>query len=120
MKRDLDLVRAILLLVEEKEDCRAKVFAAGQATDAELYHVQLLLDAELLKEVGTVRSSQKRKVQLTWQGHDYLDAVRDDQVWNRTKEAIRETSGSTALELVKLVAIGFAKTKIAKHTGIEI
>jgi hypothetical protein len=58
--------------------------------------------------------------ELTWLGHDYLDAVRDEGIWHKTKKAVSETGGSATLEIVKALALGFVKKKIAQHTGIEI
>ncbi|KIC40124.1 hypothetical protein RA27_14925 [Ruegeria sp. ANG-R] len=56
---------------------------------------------------------------ITWAGHDYLDSVRDKGIWEKTKRALVETGGSASLEVVKILAIGFAKTKLSKHTGVE-
>jgi len=57
---------------------------------------------------------------MTSQGHDYLDAIRNDGIWQRTKEAVAETGGSAALEIIKAVALGLVKQKLEKHTGIEL
>jgi hypothetical protein len=120
VKRNLDLVREILIEVESKNDGRSLVFEAGQVSKEKWHHVQLALQAGLLREVGAVPSAQRKKVHLTWEGHDYLDAIRDEGIWAKTKAAVAETGGSATLEVIKAVAVGFVKKKISQHTGIEI
>jgi len=49
-----------------------------------------------------------RADRLTWQGYDFLDAVRSDAVWSKTKSTIAATVGSASLEVVKAVAVSIA------------
>ncbi|MCU9839856.1 DUF2513 domain-containing protein [Ruegeria sp. WL0004] len=120
MKRDLDLIREILLEVEAKSDGRSMVYEYNNLSVEKRHHIDLLLGANLLNEVGAVRSSAKKKVHLSWEGHDYLGAIRDKGVWEQTKKAVSETGGSATLEIFKSLAVGFAKKKISQHTGIDI
>ena len=41
---------------------------------------------------------------MTSYGHDYLDNVRDDTIWNETKQKINGVASSVSLEIVKSVA----------------
>ena len=56
---------------------------------------------------------------LSWQGHDFLDSIRDPEVWNKTKKGAAAAGGFT-FDLLKDLAKGFIKTKIEEHTGIKI
>ena len=116
----MEIVRSILLAVEARNDGHSYVYEATSVTSPEWHHVNLLIKAGLLNEVGVTRSSDRRKVHLTWEGHDYLDAVRDEGIWAKTKNAVAETGGSATLEVLKALATGFLKKKISQHTGIEI
>jgi hypothetical protein len=49
---------------------------------------------------------------LTWPGHDLLDAIRNDTVWESTKTQVKKTVGSASLEVVKAVAEGITKTML--------
>lgn len=53
---------------------------------------------------------------MTWEGYDYLDAIRSPQVWNKAKEAISMAVGDTSLSVVKqtcsMVAMGLIKVKL--------
>ena len=50
---------------------------------------------------------------LTWAGHDYLDAVRDPKVWQKTKDAT-EKVGSWTFEIVKELAKSFVTEELRK------
>lgn len=62
-----------------------------------------LVDAELIETSlhGIVGSVVKR---LTWQGHEFLDSVRSDTVWNHTKEKVVKSGGSWTVSLLMQVA----------------
>ena len=52
-------------------------------------------------------------------GHEYLDAIRDDEVWRRTKDGAHAV-GSFSLEVLGTLARGLVREKICRHTGIEV
>jgi hypothetical protein len=47
---------------------------------------------------------------LTWEGHEFLDAIRSDTVWQKTKKAFSEQGVSMTFELVAHVAKEMAAT----------
>ena len=117
MKRNQDYLRQLLFEFEAQPDWLIVVFNAINANAEQrerLYHVQLLRDAGLVTEVG--RSTYR----LTNSGHDYIEAIRDEGIWSKTKTAVAETGGSATLEIIKSLAMGFLKSKIEKHTGIAL
>lgn len=57
---------------------------------------------------------------LTSQGHDYLDAIRDQGIWAKTKDVVAKTGGSATLEIVKALATGLLKKQISERTGIDL
>ena len=76
----------------------------------------------LMRDAGWIegRDANVGLFRVTNTGHDYLEAVKDVGIWNQTKAAIATTGGSATLEVAKALAIGFLKTKLSKHTGIEL
>jgi hypothetical protein len=90
MKRNLDLIRKILIDVEgggyasdpTGGASRIGDLPIGGDTDHDVITYHLLL----LEEAGYVRvrsdddddDDRSKLVRLTWQGHDYLDKIRDD------------------------------------------
>lgn len=53
---------------------------------------------------------------LTWSGHEYLDAMRDDTIWKNAKKTILDKTTSWTFEPVK-----HALTKvIAEKVGLQL
>ena len=134
MKRDLELQRKLLIEIEESTDEFGLQFVSQTLLDAGGYpegHLEAgrpmshsdEYNLEKLFEAGYVSRQyfgEFTGFKLTHSGHDFLDSVREAGIWESTKEALSETGGSAAIEVVKAIAIGFAKKKIQTHTGIEI
>jgi len=117
MQRDDEYIRKILFQMEEDEKPFQLVVLrlAPSAEEAKhWYHIQLLLDYGYAERIG------RDSVRLTAQGHDYLNSIRDETIWRRTRAAVADTGGSATLEILKQLAQGFLKKKIAEHTGLEL
>ena len=107
MKRDIELARAILLAVEAEPtvwlDGLPKVKGARRAEIE--YHVILLCDAGLLvaDRSADSQSSAGRcaRVRLSWDGHEFLEAARNEVLWKKAINAARGTTGGVAIELVR-------------------
>ena len=103
MKRDLDLVRKILLDIEAPAAgsghagwARASGEGNGSEPEALHYHVQLLHDAGLIVADELV-PGQWWPERITWEGHEFLDLARDDARWNEVTPArFEKPSGSAA------------------------
>lgn len=115
MRRDLDLIREILLAVEAngpgvQADCLD--FHREREDDLTIaatgYHVDLMLDAGFV--VGQTYASNGTAyldwdiARLTHDGADYLDSVRDPEVYRQTKKGLAKVGGSASLSVVKEVA----------------
>ena len=46
---------------------------------------------------------------MTWEGQNFLAAIRNEKVWERLKKAIREKGGSIPFEVLKELAIKYAR-----------
>ncbi len=145
MKRDMDLVRELLLALENAS--AAVDLTADFGQDAKnlgvegdpaiiRHHFDILEDAELIKVSGMydgqpafmkgqllqdamLRGSVIRSVRLTWQGHEFLDAVRDPEIWRKTKGGAAEAKGFT-FDLLRDLAKGLIKKQIEEYTGVEL
>jgi hypothetical protein len=120
MERDLELIREILLRLDQNTADKDWLTTAGfpeASRDAVAYHVELLEEAGLAEAaIGLVEAAARpatgvyfRVERLTREGHDFLDAVRNDAVWDRTKETLRSKGLSFAFEIVKSVATSVAR-----------
>ena len=112
MKRDLDLTRKILEQVEEKSEGMGgvEIDIPGQSAQDVSYHVMLLNEAGFLTAVDLSDKGglDWRPITLTWPGHEFLDAVRNDTVWRKIKETVKDKGGSIPFEILKTLAIQFA------------
>lgn len=122
MKRDMDLVRKLLLATEKAEepfDPRNSEKFENYIDNVLGYHVDLLkghelIDADIVKAFGGA-IVQCTINGLTWDGADYLDAIKDEHIWKRTKGVIKKAVGSTTIGLIKETAILVAKKAIEQH-----
>ena len=109
MKRDMDLIRHLLLKAEASDG----TFSVHG--NLETYQVEQMIDAGLIDgrvshEIGaTARQSFIHR--LTWEGHDFLDAARDETLWSKAKEKFLKPSASFTFEILK----GWLKSEITKH-----
>lgn len=110
MKRDMDLVRKILLEIEEKYVSTAiyGLEVEGYDTAAVAYHCKILHDAGLISDYNANYGDDEIDYfsvgSLTWDGHDYLDKVRDDTLWAKTKDTIVQKGLPLILDTIKTVS----------------
>ncbi|MER2510405.1 MAG: DUF2513 domain-containing protein [Amaricoccus sp.] len=128
MRRNPDLERAILLAVEafdpDKDPEIDLTGFSGHSDRQVSYQVSLLAEAGLLKACELPDTEDGDRIwcvpqRLTMAGHEYLDAVRDDEVWRRTKDGARAV-GSFSLEVLGALARGMIRDKLRQYLGIEL
>ena len=158
MKRNLDLMRSILLRIEKHHSAWVQIATRydGWIADEECYFWEVLRGSngdeiftdhiervpmtadekasiDLLADAGFLTFSEdssnpnltpdeisEKYVRITNAGHDYLDAVRNEGIWKRTKGAVIEQGGNATLEIVKALATGFLRKQIEERTGIKL
>ncbi|MDJ0850322.1 MAG: DUF2513 domain-containing protein [Myxococcota bacterium] len=102
MKRDMDLVREILLKLESLRDPE-EVFGGENFAErdfAELYgHLEIMKDAGLI-DFENISASGQCIGRLTWAGHEFLDQARDPERWQKAKSIMRGV-GSMSFEILK-------------------
>lgn len=120
MKRDMDLVRLLLIEAEASEGPLDALTLSCDAygPQAIAYHVEMmaahgLVDASLDRAWGgtPVRCAVNA---LTWDGADFLDAIRDDGIWEKTKRTVRKVADSVTLESLKYAAVTLTNSLIAQ------
>lgn len=117
MRRDDDLVRQILLTIEESSDTLSvNRMSIAQASREEIvYHLQLLDDAGFIEAKFLCGDNVVLEVlinRLTWAGHEFLDAVRDDTTWATAKSRVASTVGSASLQILQAVATSIIMAKL--------
>jgi hypothetical protein len=105
MKRDMDLARKILLEIEAHPEPYEVGIKFEGITEKEIfYHIKLLYQAGLIeaREESEFGSSGWSVDCLTWAGHEFLDASRDETRWEKAKNLIFQKGGSLSFELLKI------------------
>lgn len=132
MKRDMDFVRDLLFQIEDgqklfntlpKSQAAALGLSADEAIDDELA-AKLEQHLELLESAGFAEFHRSGggawfNPKLTWTGHEFLDNVRDKDIWEQAKTGV-ENVGGAGLDLLSQLAKGLIKTQLEKHTGVKI
>lgn len=130
MKRDLSLCRELLLKLE-----------AAQASPTAVYHFplgddeiavegwsddQISYNLARMHEAGFFAEHSDTTVEggfifsgISWTGHEYLDAVRDPERWQKTKTGAKAVGGLT-FGLAKDLALAIAKSEVSSKLGIHM
>lgn len=130
MKRDMDLIRELLLRLESLpvrpggvvliSGRDQELAVEGRSPDEVDYHLSLIKEASFIECPGSGsldgRISFRR---LTWHGHEFLDAIRDPEIWRKTKDSAKK-AGSTAIDFMWSVAKDIAKAELKRHIGIDL
>lgn len=120
MKRDMDLVRAILLIAENHEDeyLQPTDFRRGlseQFPDSQWSSEKLAVHVKLLEEAGLVDAKFHTggesffDLRLTWEGHEFISDARDPGVW----ENVKSKAGDSSFTLLKQILVEVAKSVLS-------
>ena len=109
MKRDLELIRLLLLEVEKNEnptravDVNIQGFAAVEIA----YHLKLLRDAGFIvaKDDSTETEMKYRPKSLTWDGHEFLGATRNNSVWRQVTVKLKDAGIEAPVSVIQQLAI---------------
>lgn len=124
MKRDLEVIRAILLALESQTDNTGLTAnrLPGLPTDLVNYNLTLLIDERLVRGTITRNSAQPTGGpayghRLEWAGHDLLDAIREPAVWAETTRRVTEF-GAFTIGMVREIAMAIAARELAGRAGL--
>jgi Hypothetical protein (DUF2513) len=122
MKRDIDFIRHLLFDIERHgADCSIEVLRNGSSPDTDhrtQYHVRLLVDAGLAKEVEHT-SAGAPCVRLTNAGHEFVELSRNDLRWREAKWFVQEQTGGLSIAVLRAVLTKWAVDAIARTERIR-
>lgn len=96
MKRDMDLVRQILLTVENHDQGYApeSLLIDGYTEEQIGYHCYLLVQAGLAEGVVNTPleapSPSAILLNLTWQGHEFAASAQSPTIWSQAKDVMHK------------------------------
>ena len=110
MKKDMDLCRKILFKIEELYiDTALLNFQLEKYDNLQIaYHCKILNEDGLIDYYNAQYADNSLYFfsvgSLTWEGHDFLDKIREDTTWNNVKKIIKDKALSFTLEIAKTIA----------------
>jgi hypothetical protein len=119
----MELVVKILEHLNEREEISViqDLSIDGYSRDAVAYHVRRMHEAGLLDaEVITSSTTPTRLINvlpfgLSWEGHEFLDAVRHKGVWAKLKTKAKDLGGDLPFTLLKELALVTLRTEMGLH-----
>lgn len=114
MRLNQECVRSVLLTLEEintpvrptmLNDLLDSPGLTDYSEDDVIYTVQTLIYANFIdaKPLRTFDSIDYMIYSITWEGHQFLDTIRDEKVWRETKN-VAKTFTSASLEILSKIA----------------
>ena len=113
MKRDMELVRLILLKIEEEYHSTAlyNLKIDGYDTETTAYHCKILHEAGLISDYDSQYADGEiwsfGVGPLTWEGNDFLDRIRDSSQWKKVKDTITQKGLPLVIETIKTISSAF-------------
>ena len=121
MKRDLELVRKLLIYLEEKHDPAhrrsADISIEGYSPEQIGYHLRLLFQAGFIHGEAIRSSTSERLIdvipfELTWDAHEFLDASRSETTWKKVAKQAGQNIGSIPFEILKALLLAEARRQV--------
>lgn len=118
MKRDMELIRKIVLAVEDGPNGYAPDdLCLGSYTPEQIaYHAYLLIDGGLAKGAITTHMGSSgpsaQVTSLTWEGHDFADKSRDETLWRKAMAIVQEKGGTVTIEILKDLLAKLARANL--------
>ncbi len=115
MKRDMELIRKILLVIEEQyiDVALYNIEVDGYDLKTVAYHCKILYDVGFIDDYGGSYGDNELQNfgvgSLTWEGHEFLDAARDDKRWKNAMSTVKEKGGAITIDILKQLLIQLMK-----------
>jgi hypothetical protein len=104
LKRDMDLVRELLIQITDNN-----LLPHEEWSDGVIYHLKMLSDVGYIKGIAFMQAYQgliaaPSNPQLTWPGHEFLDTIKSQTVWDKIKNVIKDKGVDLSVEAIKIAA----------------
>ncbi|MGI1827812.1 DUF2513 domain-containing protein [Ligilactobacillus salivarius] len=126
MKLNPDCIRDILLAVEDTSsygkiissfELYKSTSLSNYSENEILYHVRQLAWSKMLEQTDFYLDNSFSILDLSPQGHEFLNNIRSDDNWNKTKEFSTKI-GSLAVSTLQSVASSIISISIQKYLGL--
>lgn len=125
MKRNPEIIRNILLACERAKPLEQLSNADVECDSGQEWEVSEHI--RLLDEAGFIRATISKELNpqspptcyirgITWDGYEYLDTIRDPEIWSKTKGSLAKVGGTLSIELIMAIA----KHAVREKLGLEV
>lgn len=112
MQRDMDLVRKILFYIEDNykagQNWIREIEIDNYSQEEVFEHLKLIYEADLVQEFDYEEYNDGdffyQIGNLSNKGYDFLDKIRQDTIWNKTKSIIKEKGLPLIISVIKEVS----------------
>jgi hypothetical protein len=122
MKRDMELIRALLLAIEALDSqiaFKATLKLKVDSTRKDMIdHLKLMIKAGFLdaKSIETQAGTSDIVIKgITNEGHNFLEDARNESIWKETMGLVQEKGGSVAIAVLTQLLSSVAK----QHFGLS-
>lgn len=108
LQRDMEVVRRILISIAEKSSADP---SKEMDHDALQYHLWVTQEAgriDCFSRFGHEGGAAFHSLELTWAGNEFLEAARNDSVWNKARAIVLDKTGAISFEVMKTVLVSLA------------
>jgi hypothetical protein len=119
----MDLIRDLLLRIESNPEMDGtrefylntpeEMGISGYSTEEVAYNLGLLINAGFVDGAVTIGNPMQVVRGLTWEGHEFLDNIKNDDIWAKTKKRFSNLSG-VGLRIVAALA----EAELKRHMGL--
>ncbi len=120
MRRDIELIRKLLLALEAQEHAyvRKTIEVEGYSEEQVGFHFYLIGEAGLARVIDNTdvsgESPSAMPLHLTWAGYEFLEAAKDETLWGKAKEKVLKPAGGAAFG----VLLEWLKAEAKSRLGI--
>jgi hypothetical protein len=119
VKLNQECVRDLLLYLEEKLQYNSRIIIndlklKSYSKDDLMYTADKLTEAQYINTIANWNMSSSHIIaveSITYQGHQYIDSIRDDNIWKEAKSKFSKLA-SVSLPVIQELATSIAKSKL--------
>jgi hypothetical protein len=103
----MELIRKLVLAVEEAPSGYAPddLHVEGYTAEQIAYHAHLMVQAGLATGIDATHlgssGPEAQITSLTWDGHEFADASRDEARWKKAMGIVQDKGGAVTLDVLK-------------------
>lgn len=111
MNRDTELVRKILLHLESQDDFRNELKMPEENPISVAYHLKIMEQAGLVEQKVHYADDKPMwmHASITWDGQEFLKAIKNENVWSKLIKKIKEEGGNLPFAVITKLALKYSE-----------